>query len=918
MPVLACTRCDLCQSRKRIVNGRGDEHADIMVIGEGPGREEDLAGKPFVGQSGTLLARLLEDAGIEPRSVYLTNAVRCRPPGNRKPKVSEIRACYPYLLAEIEQVRPKVIITVGATALEAVYKKAKLGDVLGQVLDGPHGIPIVPTYHPAFIVRGKWAMAEIVSTHMAKAAAVAQGRLQVQSLEEARSRARILTTPEQVEALRGLLMADDVAVITTDSETTGLSWLDDEVLGVSFSAVLDGMTPLRAGFYVPFMVADRDKWPLGQNGKPKAPPDWRYGHLRPYWSPEDEARVVAAIGAIFDSGKPIAIQNASFDIRMFERSHAADPDLSPDLHVAFGWRVADHLRYDTYLLQRVINESLPANESFLLNTYADLPYYEAEVREQTQDKHRMDLGDNEVVGVYGALDADGLARILPPLLAQAEADGVLSIHDEISVPMVRACWNMTRRGILVDMPYFARLAERYHQLVASAERAVMEAYGHEWFNLNAYRQIQTALFKVLGLPQSGRKTDGGKGCPTCRQDAPCEEHDATSEAALEDIKTAMRGSGQTPHPILDAIITWKKLSKRKGTYITGGRDGDGGLLRYIRPTTSRVHPEYVSRADTGRLGSYNPAIQTWPKEVVDDVLGEKKALRRCFIAPEGKWWMEADWSQGELWVVAYESGSKPLLELLQSGRDIHSHVARRLCESGISVKFPRAAADAHLSDYEWKNEHGDLRRDAKVMVFGIDYGMTAAGIAERLHCSLAEAEALRRFYSSEIFPGLDDFLEYIRDEMESGYVIRDWRGRLGHFADKDFVTAHSKRGEQEWEESIRKGTNMPIQAGLNDIHMYAHLAVEYDPLFKGRYEIVLAVHDSITGEASASSQDELVKLAWQVKEKMETTCPALVRPNGEPLGWKIPVEVSWGKSWGNLPNVLEAGGHLMLEEGEKE
>ncbi len=902
----------MCASRKRIVNGRGDEHADIMIVGEAPDRNADATGKAFTGDDGKLLAYMLVEAGIEPSSVYLTNAVRCRPPGNRKPKTSEIKACRDYLYEEIRQVNPRVIVTVGATALEALYKKGKLGDVVGQILPSLTGVPIVPTYHPSYLMRGKWTQIEIVIANLAKAKRIVDGTINIQSLEEARINAKVIRTADQVEALADFLTSDEIEVITTDSETTGLSWLDDEVLCLSFSALYEGLIPIRAGFTVPLHRTDKSKWELGKNGKPKIPTTWRHGHVLPYWEGDDETRVVEAIRRIFASGKAIAIQNASFDIRMFERDRKKDMDLKQYLRVAEGWDIAN-LRYDTMLLQRVVNESLPANESMLLNFYSDLPYYETEVRAQSQEKKRIDLADNELVWSYAALDADGLARILPELVRLAKERGVMHIHDEISIPMVRACWSMTRRGVLVDLEYFEKLVERYQQLTADAERAVMEAYGHGHFNLNAPKQIQNALFRVLGLPQSGRKTKGGKGCEECKPDSPCEQHDQTGKDALLDIKAIMVRMGQEPHPILDAIIDWKTLNKQRGTYIDGS-DGEGGLLQYIR-RSHRAHPEYgVNRADTGRLGAYVPPIQTWPKEVEDKKLGEKKALRRVWISKTG-WLMEADWSQGELWVVAHESGCKTLLDLLVSGRDVHAYVARKLCESGISDKFPHDAAQPDLTDYEWKQAHGDLRKDAKVFVFGLDYGMTEAGIAERLHCSIGEGKELRDFYIAEIFAELEDFFDYMRDEIEGG-LTHNWNGRLGHFPNQEVVMTHSRRGEQDWEESIRKGTNMPIQSGLNDIHMPAHLAVENDPLFKDRYTIVTAVHDSILGEADAPDTDGRVKLAWQVKEKMETVCQTLLRPNGQPLGWKIPVEVSWGPSWAHLDNVLESSGELKLAEGE--
>ncbi|MHB1930365.1 MAG: uracil-DNA glycosylase, partial [Acidimicrobiales bacterium] len=109
-----CTRCALAAGRRTVVFGEGDPRARLMVVGEGPGRDEDLAGRPFVGRSGQLLDRLLlEEAGLRREQVYIANVVKCRPPGNRDPLPAEIAACRPYLEAQVELVRPEVVLTLG-------------------------------------------------------------------------------------------------------------------------------------------------------------------------------------------------------------------------------------------------------------------------------------------------------------------------------------------------------------------------------------------------------------------------------------------------------------------------------------------------------------------------------------------------------------------------------------------------------------------------------------------------------------------------------------------------------------------------------------------------------------------------------------------------------------------------------------
>ena len=150
-----CTRCPLATTRTQVVFGVGDPDADLMFVGEAPGRDEDLRGEPFVGRSGQLLDRLLaEELGIERRAVYIANVVKCRPPDNRDPKPEEIASCRPYLETQVELIAPKVVVTLGnfATKLllatdQGITKLRGASYPMGDAF-------LVPTFHPAAALRG--------------------------------------------------------------------------------------------------------------------------------------------------------------------------------------------------------------------------------------------------------------------------------------------------------------------------------------------------------------------------------------------------------------------------------------------------------------------------------------------------------------------------------------------------------------------------------------------------------------------------------------------------------------------------------------------------------------------------------------------------------------------------------------------
>ncbi len=155
-----CQRCKLSKSRKNIVFGDGDPNARIMFIGEGPGREEDIQGLPFVGDAGTVLTRLIEKMGLKRSEVYIGNIVKCRPPMNRDPEEDEIKTCRPFIERQIAIIRPEVIVTLGRIALHTLMNnsKLKISAARGNFFEYDD-IPLMPTFHPAYLLRNpkdKW------------------------------------------------------------------------------------------------------------------------------------------------------------------------------------------------------------------------------------------------------------------------------------------------------------------------------------------------------------------------------------------------------------------------------------------------------------------------------------------------------------------------------------------------------------------------------------------------------------------------------------------------------------------------------------------------------------------------------------------------------------------------------------------
>jgi uracil-DNA glycosylase family 4 len=156
-----CRRCKLHRTRRTLVFGEGNGKAKLMLIGEGPGYDEDTQGRPFVGKAGQLLTKILQAIHLRREEVYITNIIKCRPPQNRNPELDEIQSCHPFLLRQIEAIQPKIICALGTFAAQTLLKTdAKITTLRGR-FHHLGGIKIIPTYHPAYLLRNPGRKREV-------------------------------------------------------------------------------------------------------------------------------------------------------------------------------------------------------------------------------------------------------------------------------------------------------------------------------------------------------------------------------------------------------------------------------------------------------------------------------------------------------------------------------------------------------------------------------------------------------------------------------------------------------------------------------------------------------------------------------------------------------------------------------------
>lgn len=160
--IAACRACRLCEKRTNVVPGQGRLQPDILFIGEGPGEDEDQQGLAFVGRAGQLLTQIIEAMGYTRDAVFIGNVVKCRPPGNRTPMPDEMAACLPFLERQIDLIRPKLIVALGGTAMKGLFNDPKIAitRIRGEWMEY-RGIPVMPTFHPAYLLRNPPAKREV-------------------------------------------------------------------------------------------------------------------------------------------------------------------------------------------------------------------------------------------------------------------------------------------------------------------------------------------------------------------------------------------------------------------------------------------------------------------------------------------------------------------------------------------------------------------------------------------------------------------------------------------------------------------------------------------------------------------------------------------------------------------------------------
>jgi len=481
-----------------------------------------------------------------------------------------------------------------------------------------------------------------------------------------------------------------------------------------------------------------------------------------------------------------------------------------------------NLDVDTSIAAYLID---PAMEQYLLETLAE-KYANVELRAaDAPPAGQLDLdGSASDAGEEAARRAAAVARLVEPLEQAMDARGLRSLYDDVERPLVRVLARMEQVGVRVDGVYLKGLVADLTDEVHSLDAEIQELAGHP-FVVNSTKQLRTVLFDELGLaPQKKTKTGF-----------------STDAQSLEKLK------GQ--HPIIDKLLRYREVEKLRSTY------GES-LLNEVAPD-GRIHATFQQTvARTGRLSSDRPNLHNIPIRT-----DEGRQFRRAFIPAEGWALLVADYNQIELRVIAHLADDPGLIEAFTSGADIHNATASRI--------FAVEPADVSVAQ----------RSKAKMVSYGLAYGMEAYGLSQRLNIPVEEAAVILGAYF-DAFPNVRAYMERtVEEARQRGYTetLFGRRRQIPELASGNFRIRQA--GE-------RQAMNAGIQGLAADIFKVALVRLDQALEAQGlASRLILQVHDEVILEVPPDEKDSAAAI---VLDAMRNACELCV---------PLEVNLTWGTNW---------------------
>ncbi len=495
----------------------------------------------------------------------------------------------------------------------------------------------------------------------------------------------------------------------------------------------------------------------------------------------------------------------------------------------YGVKVAGKL-FDTMLAHYLLNPELRHGMDYLAETYLHYKTVPIEDLIGPKGKKQGSMRDVplEQIKEYAAEDADVTLRLRNYFAPYLKSEGVEKLFEEIEMPLVYVLAEMEATGVKLDTEALRQSSEVLTMQLASLEQEIHQLAGQE-FNINSNRQVGEVLFDKLQLDTKAKKTKTGLY--------------STSEEVLEKLRAK--------HPIVEKLLDYRGLKKLLSTYLDA-------LPALIHPETGKIHTSFNQAVTaTGRLSSTNPNLQNIP---VRDELGRE--IRKAFIADSDDClFFSADYSQIELRIMAHLSQDPHMVQAFCEGADIHASTAAKIYNVPLDEVTP------------------DMRRKAKTANFGIIYGISIFGLAERLSIPRAEAKELIEGYF-QTYPNVRAYMdESIRVAKEKGYVETIFK-RKRFLPD---INSHNAmvRGYAE-----RNAINAPIQGSAADIIKLAMIRIHQRFEEEGlKSRMILQVHDELNFNVYREEFDRVKAIVLDSMEHVIPLRVPLIADCGEGRNW---------------------------------
>ena len=487
-------------------------------------------------------------------------------------------------------------------------------------------------------------------------------------------------------------------------------------------------------------------------------------------------------------------------------------------------------KYDTMILHYLLDPEARHNMNALAEKYLNYRPIEIETLIGRGARQlRMDQVAVGRVAEYAAEDADVTLRLKHALWPKVVEQGLEPLYETIEEPLIAVLADIEWEGVKIDTPALAEYAIELNRKMASLEAEIRSLAGDSSLNVNSTRQLGELLFAKMRIAEKPKMTKTKQFC--------------TEEEYLQTFAHK--------HRIVDLVLEYRGVKKLLSTYVEA-------LPLLVNPVTGRIHTSFNQAVTaTGRLSSANPNLQNIP---IRDELG--KPIRAAFIPSDGEHeLLSVDYSQVELRLMAHLSGDKSLIAAFEHGEDIHAATAARL--------FGKAIDEVT----------SDERRKAKTANFGIIYGISAFGLAQRLDIPRAEAKALIEGYFVS-YPQVKEYMEQVVERAkETGFVSTIF-GRRRYLNDIDSRNAVARGLAQ------RNAINAPIQGSAADIMKIAMVAVWRKFREEGiRSRMILQVHDEIVIDTLHSERDRVREIAVECMEAAAQLKVKLIADYGFGRNW---------------------------------